>query len=95
MLVASTSAVRSVRTGGGNKEPRRSGAAKWEETPSQRDLHSLAESSRCVQLDFAFSPLNPKARAIPLGRAAEGERSLGLRCMFLFYSLAQSGCCAN
>jgi hypothetical protein len=39
------------------KKPRRSGAAKWEETPSQtRTTHSLAESSRCVQLDFAFSP---------------------------------------
>jgi hypothetical protein len=38
------------------KKPRRSGATKWEETPSQRDHHSLAESSRCVHIDFAFIP---------------------------------------
>jgi hypothetical protein len=89
VLVASTSAVRSVRTGGGNKEPRRSGAAKWEETPSQRDLHSLAESSRCVQLDFAFIPhartlhdRGPSRSGAPqhLGNPRCPTRALGHSC---------------
>jgi hypothetical protein len=35
-------------------------------TPSQRDHHSLAESSKCVQIDVAFIPhaSDPQARAM-------------------------------
>src|SRR5262249_3554994 len=46
---------------GSPKKPRRSGAAKWEER------HSLAESSKCVQIDVAFIP--QRAIEPPLGRA--------------------------
>src|SRR5215813_7967554 len=38
------------------KEPRRSGAAKWEERRPKKDHHSLAESSKCVQINVAFIP---------------------------------------
>jgi hypothetical protein len=56
------------------KKPRRSGAAKWEETPSQRDHHSLAESSRCVQIDFLYfasergGPMTAKSLPFEEGR---------------------------
>jgi hypothetical protein len=38
------------------KKPRRSGAAKWEERRPKKDHYSLAESSKCVQIDVAFIP---------------------------------------
>jgi ABC transporter substrate binding protein len=48
------------------KKPRRSGAAKWEERRPKKDHYSLAESSKCVQIDVAFIPhaSDPQASAM-------------------------------
>jgi len=64
-----TAGRRLLRDGVGKKEiksPAEAGLPSWRKRRPKRDHHSLAESSRCFQIDLAYIPMfsDPKAREL-------------------------------